>query len=111
MGERLGQGLRQGAGQAGENLALHLAREIGARPPRGEEKLRDAGVALIGHDSSMTKARLGPQGNRRTKVYGSECVWRQPPISRPGYGPAGRAAPPAAAQWRACGWPKHWDLP
>src|ERR1700761_7539141 len=102
MGERLRQGLRQGAGQAGENLALHLARQIGARAPRGEKELRNAGVALVGHDSSMTKARLGPQGNRRTKVYGpGRAVWARtayrPILTRPGYGRAVRAVPLAAA--------------
>src|SRR6201996_3201027 len=84
MGERLRQGLRQGAGQAGENLALHLAGQIGARAPRGQKKLRNAGVALVGHDSSMTKPWLGPQGNRRIKV--SSLSRLQPPRLLPGGG-------------------------
>src|SRR5215469_9832050 len=69
MGKRLAEGLGQGAGQASKHFAFHTARQIGTRPPRGEEKLRNAAVSEVGHPAIMNKPERTSQENRRRKVY------------------------------------------
>ena len=49
MRQRFVQRLGEGAGQPGEHLAFHATGKIRAGPARGQEELRNAGVALVGH--------------------------------------------------------------
>ena len=49
MGQGLGQGLGQGSAQTGKDFPLDPSRQIGAGPTGGEEKLRNACAALLGH--------------------------------------------------------------
>ena len=69
MGEGFAERLGVAAGQPREDLALGLARQIGAGPARRQKKLRNACVSLFGH--SLIRRPLGANYVKGWPAYAS----------------------------------------